>query len=579
MKNFIYKATYPLSLNEYKKIVLILFFTIVSAFFEILGIGLMIPLLNIFAGNEHDKYINYFPIISEYSKIGVLKLILFIFLFLYVMKFLINRYLIVIQHKFSNEFYAKLAKRFFRHYLNKSYIFHTQNNSSLLIRNINHETNMFSFGIIFPLIVIISEFIIFLSISTILLIYDLQASLFTIFFFALVGFVIFKATNKKLINLGRKRQYHTAEFLKQLQQGFISFREILINGLQKTLLNKFSFHIFENADANRKRETITQMPRLVLELVGVSAFVILFLLLLLIGYEISSIFILVGLFFYAVIRLLPSISKIVQSIQKIRFNIPALDLVYNEISNFEKENRIKIKNNQIKYKKESYFFKSMTFQNVSFIYPNTEHKILKDINLKINKGDKVGIMGKTGSGKSTFINLFCGLLESDTGKIFIDQKSINEIINDWQNQIGYVPQTVSIFDETILYNITLADNKDEIDIEKVNNILKLLNLEETINNLPNKIEEFAGEYGSKLSGGQCQRLGIARALYRDPNIIILDEATSGLDENTENLILEKLFKNKPNLTIITISHRKNSLKHCNKLLAIENCNINELKSI
>ena len=221
----------------------------------------------------------------------------------------------------------------------------------------------------------------------------------------------------------------------------------------------------------------------------------------------------------------------------------------------------------------------MTFQNVSFIYPNTEHKILKDINLKINKGDKVGIMGKTGSGKSTFINLFCGLLESDTGKIFIDQKSINEIINDWQNQIGYVPQTVSIFDETILYNITLADNKDEIDIEKVNNILKLLNLEETINNLPNKIEEFAGEYGSKLSGGQCQRLGIARALYRDPNIIILDEATSGLDENTENLILEKLFKNKPNLTIITISHRKNSLKHCNKLLAIENCNINELKSI
>tara|TARA_Y100000590_G_scaffold216695_1_gene245464 strand:- start:1569 stop:3308 length:1740 start_codon:yes stop_codon:yes gene_type:complete len=578
MRDFIHKALYPLNSKDYKKITFIFIFTILNAFFEIIGIGLMIPMLNIFIGNEYLHYISYFPIISEFNKLQILKLILGVFIFIYFVKFLISRYLIIIQAKFTNQIYADLSKKFFQNYLKKSYIFHTQNNSSSLIRNVSHETNIYSFGIILPLIIVASELIIFLSISTLLLIYDVRASLFTIIFFMLVGFFIFKITNKKLKILGGKRQFHASEYIKQLQQGFFSFREVLINGLQETLLNKFSYHISENIEANRKKDVIQQMPRLILELLAVLVFVLLFLLLILIGYEISNIFILVGLFFYAAIRLLPSISKIVQSIQAIRFNMPAVHLIYKENLIFEKEEKINIQREQLKNKKKFNFFKSIIFKNVSFSYPNTDNQILKNLNLKINRGDKIGIMGKTGSGKSTFINLFCGLLESNSGQIYVDEKLLKEFLNIWQNQIGYVPQTVSIFDESVLFNITLTDKENEIDLNRVNNILKLVDLDQIVDNLPNKIKELVGEHGAKISGGQSQRLGLARALYREPNIVILDEATSGLDENTENLILEKLFKNKPDLTIITISHRKNSLKHCDKVLSIENCLMNELKN-
>lgn len=579
MNNFIEKILYPIDAKDYKRIVLILFFTIISAFFEILGIGLMIPVLNIFAGNDYGNYISYFQFLSEYNKLDILRLILGIFVIIYIIKFLVNRFLIVIQNKFSNQLYANLAKKFFKNYLNKSYSFHTQNNSSLLIRNINHETNLYSFGIVFPTIVMISELIIFFSISTILLIFDFKASLLTIIFFIIVGFSIFKLTNKRLKILGKKRQFHSAKYIKQLQQGFFSFREILINGLQKTLVNKFSYHIFEQSDANRKRDTITQMPRLVLELVGVLAFVTLFLFLLLVGYEISNIFIIVGLFFYAAIRLLPSISKIVVSFQSIRFNTPALNVIFEETKKFEKENFLKIQKKILQSKKSLSDFSEVTFNDVSFSYQNTSNLVLKNLNLKIKKGDKVGIMGKTGSGKSTFINLFCGLLDGISGQINLDQKPLKDFVENWQMKIGYVPQTVSIFDETILFNITLEEDKKKINLEKVNQILKIVDLDHTIDKLPNKLDDFAGEYGSNLSGGQCQRLGIARALYKKPDIIILDEATSGLDENTENLILSKLFRDQLDLTIITISHRKNSLKHCNKFFKIENSEMSEFKKL
>ena len=196
--------------------------------------------------------------------------------------------------------------------------------------------------------------------------------------------------------------------------------------------------------------------------------------------------------------------------------------------------------------------------------------------MNIESGDKIGIKGETGSGKTTLINLMIGLLEDYHGEIKLNQGNLKDNLYNLQNKIGYVPQSVYLADESILFNITLDEEK-KADHKKLSKILSMVELNDLVNNLPDKINTVIGERGGKLSGGQCQRIGIARALYRNPSIIIFDEATSALDEETENKILDKLFNYNAEKTIIIISHRNNSFKHCKTIFEIKNKNINKLK--
>ena len=469
-----------------------------------------------------------------------------------------------------------MAKKFFRNYLYKNYLFHIQNNSAQLIRNIISEGNLFSFGVIFPLIRVASEIIIFLSICVLLIIYEPGASLLTISFFSLIGYVILLRTNKRLKFWGEKRQYHSGEVFKQLQQGFTSIREVIINGMEKMFLQKFDVHNKENAKVGINKDTTTQMPRLILELIGMITFVTLVMFLLSKGKKITEIFVIVGVFFYAAIRLLPAVSKIVQAIQSIRFNYAVVDVIYKELSNLDNEINISSENrDQDNDMKKDLEFNKLSFSDVNFKYPNSYEKNLSDINIDIHNGDKIGIIGQTGSGKSTFINLLCGLLHPNGGKININGKDLIKEEKAWQKNIGYVPQNVSIIDESILFNIALEDDLKKIDINKIDKLLKQVSLYDHVYSLPNTIHELAGESGAKLSGGQRQRLGIIRALYKDPSILILDEATSSLDEKTEDLIIKKLFNNTYQKTIISISHRQSSLKYCSRILEVKNNTINE----
>ena len=572
MKDFIKKILYPLQRKEIKKLFTILSLTLVTAIFELLGIGLIIPILNIFVGNTFLQYTTYFDFLSNVSKEKVLTFFLFLLIFVYFLKFFIAKKLIHIQNEFTHKLFTDISKKFFENYLYKKFSFHLIKNSSELIRNILSEANIFSFGIIFPLVKFISEILIFISICIVLIIYDWQASIITIALISLVGYSLIKITNEKLKEWGRKRNFHSAHTLKELQQSFKSIKEIILNGLESVFVEKYHYHNLENAKAGRNKDTVTQLPRLILELVGVSTFLILILVLLNTGKNISETFIIIGVFFFAATRLLPSISSISKSVQSIKYNSVVVDLIYSELVDFD-NNKNSRKNDKLH--DDNFNFESINFENVNFSYPKNNTKVLNNINVKINKGDKIGIIGKTGTGKSTFLNLFCGLLECQQGKININNKDIKENISSWQRMLGYVPQNVSIIDESILFNIALESNLNEINIEKIKEILKTVDLYDHIYNLPKNIYELAGEHGQNFSGGQCQRLGIARALYRNPSIIILDEATSALDSLTETKILEKIFKNKDR-TIVTISHRRKSLEYCNKVYEIKENNLHAI---
>ena len=569
MTNFFKKILYPLQEEDIKKLFTILVLTVITAIFELLGIGLIIPILNIFVGNTFLQYTNYFDFLGNVTKEKILIFFLFLLIFVYFLKFFIAKKLIHIQNEFSHKLFTDISKKFFKNYLYKKFSFHLKKNSSELIRNIQSEANLFSFGVVFPLIKLISEILIFISICTVLIVYDWQASIITIALISLVGYFLIKITNERLKEWGRKRNFHSALTLKQLQQSFNSIKEIILNGLENVFVEKYHYHNLENAKAGKNKDTITQLPRLILELVGVSTFLILIIVLLNVGKNISETFIIIGVFFFAATRLLPSISSISKSVQSIKYNSVVVDLIYSELIDFD-NNKNNRKNDKLH--DDNFNFENINFENVKFSYSKNNIKVLNNINVKINKGDKIGVIGKTGTGKSTFLNLFCGLLECQQGKISINNKDIKENISSWQRIMGYVPQSVSIIDESILFNIALESNLNKINIGKINEILKIVDLYDHIYSLPKNLYELAGENGQNFSGGQCQRLGIARALYRNPSIIILDEATSALDALTETKILEKIFENK-DCTIVTISHRKKSLEYCNKVYEIKENNL------
>ncbi len=566
MTNFINKIIYSIQKEDVKKLLIILIFTIIAAIFELLGIGIIIPILNIFAGNNLSEYENYLAFFSDTKKEVILGYMLIFLALIYLFKFFLLKKLIYIQNDFSHRLFTNTSRKIFKNYLNKSFDFHLKKNSSELIRNIQSEANLFSFGIIFPLVRLLSEILIFLSICTLLLIYDWQASILTIFLMSSVGFILLKFTNKKLKEWGKKRQYHSNLVLKQLQQSFSSIKEILLNNLENIFLNRFHFHNLENAKAGRNRDTTVQLPRLILELVGVITFIILTIFLLSIGKTISETFITIGVFFFAATRLLPSISKIAQSVQTIKFNSVVVNLIHSELKDFE-DNLNKRKHKTLN--QEDFEFKNIEFEDVNYSYSKDKDKVLSKINIEIKKGDKIGIIGKSGSGKTTFLNLFCGLLECNEGNIKINIKTnLKDKLLSWQKKIAYVPQNVAIIDESILFNISLESDLEKINLDKINQILKIVDLYNFVYNLKNNVHELAGENGKNFSGGQCQRLGIARALYKNAEIVILDEATSALDEITETQILEKIFEKK-DLTVISISHRKNAIKNCNKVFELK----------
>ncbi len=562
MTNFIKKILYPLQYDDIKKLSFILILTVVTAFFELLGIGLIIPILNIFVGNDFLKYTKYFDFFNNLSKEQILNIFLFSLVLIYFLKFFILRKLIYVQNEFSHKLFTKISKKIFKNYLFKNFAFHLNKNSSELIRNIQSEANLFSFGVVFPVVRFLSEILIFLSICLVLIIYEWQASIITILLMSMIGFLLLRLTNEKLKKWGRKRQFHSALTLKQLQQSFMSIREIILNNLEKIFIEKFDFHNLENAKAGRNKDTITQLPRLILELIGVTVFLILIIFLLNMGKEISEIFVIIGVFFFASTRLLPSISKIAQSVQSIKFNSTVVDLIYKELNDSNNNHRSQ------EFISKELVFENIVFKNVNFSYSTNTKKILEDINIEIKKGDKIGVIGKTGSGKSTFLNLLSGLLEPEYGNIIVNNLEIKKNLSSWQKIIGYVPQNVSIVDESILFNITLEENKNRVDIKRIEDVLKIVDLYDYIYSLPNNILEFAGENGKNFSGGQCQRLGIARALYKNTKVIVLDEATSALDEKTETKILQKLFEHE-DYTIVTISHRQNSIRNCNKIFELK----------
>ena len=536
---------------------------------EVLGLGILLPLLTLIIDPEkinQNKAIYEFKLLfDDISDKEFVIYCLLLFLVFYLLKTLFLAYLSYRQNKFLTGVTNNVSNNLFLNYLKQPYTFFLKNNTSELIKNIQVEVTHFS-AFFSSLIIVFSEIGMIFSISVTLVFIEPMGALTIGIFFGVLSVVFLQFTKERLKRWGVVRQDVDSKSSKIILETFGGIKDIFVLGRKQFFLNNFFKQNHLKASVSLRQLTISQFPRLYLELVAVFGLIGFILLMTYRNEDPKVLISTIGVFVAATFKIIPSINRLIASIQLLKYYKSSLSIIYNELVCLKTE---EIPSNQ---NLDSYVFKDkIQLLNLSFGYNNTT--LLQDVNLEINKGDSIGIVGESGSGKSTLIDLLLGFQKPTKGLITIDDVNLNDVILSFRSKIGYVSQELYLIDDSILNNIAFGINKDEINIERVHEVIKLSQLETLIENSKDGVNTRVGERGVQLSGGQKQRIAIARALYSNPDILILDEATSALDSKTENSIIKTVEGLKGNVTIIIISHKLSILDMCNKVFKISDSKI------
>jgi len=566
---FLFKKMWLLLSYKQKKYAIFIFMLMFLAMIlESLSIGIVIPIISILLKGDIDT--GFF---SQFFAFGNLtgKNLIYMGLLITSLIFLVKNLVLVFnlwqQTKFLRNLQFEFTSRLFKYYLKNDYIFFLQNNSAHLYRNLTNIISAFV-SYIKGYMIFLSEIIVFLGIAFVLLYVDLFGTLIILFLVGLVSFLIYISTIGKISLLGKQRNIIDGQLNKHLFQGMASAKDVKILDREEDLIYQVDKNLFRSTRISHIIQFINVLPRFSFEMLMVFTFSILIFVMIGAKRDMIDIIQYLGVFAVASFRIVPGASRILTSYQTIRHLEPSVKILLQEFTSKDNtsakdELHLKEKNLPLKFQKE------INLTNLSFSYPIRKEFSLSKISMTVKKGDFIGIIGETGSGKSTLVNLLTGLLKPSEGKVEVDKLNINSNLEDWYKKIGYVPQSVYLTDDTIKKNIAFGLRESNIDNTLVKQAVEKASLGELIKNLSEGLETIVGEKGIRLSGGQQQRIGIARALYRDPEILILDEATSSLDQQTEKKIIESIQLLKRKKTLIIITHRLATIKDCDKIFFID----------
>ena len=544
----------------FKVLTLIFFATII----EVFSLGLIVPLMysivnpEIFSNSAF--WVNLFDslgIIEHKNKINFFLLLLIIF---FVFKTLSLIFVSKIQNNFVARVQSSLSLRLYKNYINLPYAEFFKKNSSSLLKNITHEIQYFSIMCVLPVIMLTAEIFILLGISSLLLIVAFQEASISFLSLFIPTLLFYFLIKKQIIKLGSDRERFDKNRYQFIQESLGTLKSIKLLEKENYFLRKYDSENTNSAFTDAKIRFLISIPRLLLEFFAVLFFSLVIFFYVSSANNFNSLLPLIVLFGASIFRLLPSFNRIISHITSIKSSEAVIKTLYDEFM-LNSNSNIEIQTNL----KKIYEIKdSININDLFFYHQNPDNVIFKNLNLSIKKNSYISILGQSGSGKSTLLDLIMGVIKPKKGNIYYDKNDLSKNLINYRKVIGYVPQNVFLIDSTIKDNIALGINKDEIDLSKIDYVLKLTNLYDHIYKLKDNIESNVGENGAKLSGGQIQRIGIARALYNDPEILILDEATSALDEHTEANIIKELLSKTLKKTIIFATHRKSVIKYCHK---------------
>lgn len=532
---------------------------------ETLGIGLVIPVLALISQVDlAEKYPATLPWLEMLGNPSHARLVvagMMVLVSVYFIKTLLLMLLAWKQIEFVADIRVNLSQRLFSGYLSQPYTFHLQRNSAQLIQNtIGHAGS--TSGVIQQCLLLLMEILVLVSVSTMLLLVEPLGTIVVVSLFGLIGWTYNKLTRKHTLRWGKELVTHDVSRMQHLQQGLGGAKDVKLLGRESDFLQQYKFHNDRSARIDQRQSILQAIPRLMLELFAVTGLAVLVVIMVSQGKHIESLLPIIGLFAAAAFRLLPSVTRVISVVNYLRFSLPIINIMYDEI-------RLQENTKPPTYSGDLVLKDKLALDQVKFNYPASESLALDGISLSITKGTSVGFIGESGAGKSTLIDIILGLLTPVSGAVKIDGVDIQESIRGWQNQIGYVPQSIYLTDDSLRRNIAFGLPVDQINDDAVWRAIRSAQLEQFINELPEGLNTVVGERGIRLSGGQRQRIGIARALYHDPSVLVLDEATSSLDTATERGVMDAVRDLHGKKTILIVAHRLSTVEDCDYLYRLE----------
>lgn len=561
MKNFFF-VFQILQKDELFKFYLLILLFLISTICEIFGIGLFLPLLKIITDPTFldSKYFEYFYFLKNNSQTNIIIVFSILILILFTLKIIFT----TLSTIFFNNFIANKQKKisFFlvNNYLKENYIFFSNRNSSSLIQNSINETSQITYNYLNSLITLISEFFFLIGVIIFLLLLNPYETLVVLIFLSIISTFFYNLFKRKYLEFGVIRNENDTKRFQTLEETFGSIKDIILKNKQSFFLERFKRYNNKSVASTKKVLIYQSLPRIFFEFIFILFFVSLIIYLTING-SIIDILPTLGVLAVICLRTIPSINKIFNSLNNIKYATRSIDIILNEIKSYENKKPKVIENDS----SEIIFKNNIELKKIFFKFSNSEDFIFENLNFLIKKNTSIGVMADSGVGKSTLINILSGLIKSTKGEILVDGRNVDTSLNKWMKKFSVVPQNFFMLDDTIEKNITFGEI-DKISNEILLNIaIQKSELNDFINSRKNGLQEIIGQRGSRISGGQQQRLSIARALYSDPEILVFDEATNSLDKKTEESILNTIKKMSSTKTIIQISHDLDALKYCDEI--------------
>lgn len=565
------KIWFILTKHEKKRALLLLFLMIIMAIFEVLGVGSIMPFLSVLGNQESihtNKYLFYFYNLFDFkSNESFLIFLGFFALVILLVSAFVRTLSYYALFRFSNMRRHSIGQKLLKKYLHQPYKFFLNRNSSDVTKIILSETDSLIEEVIVPAIRLVTYSIVTIFLVGFLLIIDPILALILALIFGIFYGVMYLTVRKYLGKIGKERLKANGNRFKVVLETIGGIKDLKVLGREKVYLDSFTKPSKDFSTYSAISKTLSQSPQFLMEAIAFGSLLVMAIYgLSSEGFDLGEFLPVLGLYALGVLKLKPSINEIYKSLSTIKYGNSGLDNILADLENLTNE-----KSNILNDNKRLLLKEKLVLENINFSYDNSSKLALENININIKVNTTVGIIGTTGAGKSTLVDIILGLLAPNDGRIMIDNNILSiENIRQWQNSIGYVPQNIFLIDDTIASNIAFGVPKEQIDIEQVEQVAKMARVYDFVSSLEKGFETAIGERGVRLSGGQRQRLGIARALYHNPELLVLDEATSALDNETEAEVMKAIDGMSGNKTIIMIAHRLSTVERCDMLIKIEN---------
>lgn len=558
--------------KQKRKVLLLLIMMIFCAGFEMTTVTLIIPLVSVIMNTEMiqtNTYLKYFyNLFGMHTENQFLILLVLTLCAAYIIKNLFMLLLYNLQANFVTKNQFKLSKELLENFMNRPYEYYLNASTGDIIRIIQWDVGNV-FMLINNLLSFLSELFIFVALAVLLLIVDWGMTLGIASLLGVIMVVTKLAFKKPLVRAGEKTQKYSSIMNKWLLQSIEGIKEIKILHKEKKFIYQYELNGKKNAKVQKQNTILSQTPRLLIETVSMCGMLGIIAIILASGRHIENMLPQIAAFGMAAVRLMPSANRMNTYLNAISFLEPSLITVCDNIAYVPERKSAKAIYNNGEIRKKD-LSSEIVLSHIQYAYPNAETNLFEDANMTIPAGKSVAVIGASGAGKTTIIDILLGLLEPQKGSVLFDGIDVTTDYNGWLSKIGYIPQSIFMLDDTIKGNIAFGLDDKDVDENRVWEVLEDAQLADHIRSLPDGIHTEIGEKGVRLSGGQRQRLGIARALYHNPDILVFDEATSALDNETEAAIMDSINRFQGKKTMVIIAHRLGTIKDCDYIYKVEN---------